>query len=257
MDKLGKYFSLCLVVILIVSSLFILESVDAQSASKPSAPEFTIEFPNDQTIQIVIENQAFTSSSSVNAIIYYYKVKDHNSQQWVIDYTYKLQSDSETTTITIPSVPGPLFPPMIYSTILNNSTLIDFQVQAKTGYYAISNVSGPPALISPAPQQWHTEITFNESATSDWSSSLTVDLNEMAVVTPIVTPSPSTFTPTVTPFSTVESSTTFIPVVPDSTFLLIAFIVVVLVVAVVAVVLVKRQKKTGTTVLPPPPPDFQ
>jgi hypothetical protein len=191
MISLGKYISLTLIAILALSSLFMLKSADAQSGSKSSTPKFTIQFPNEQTIQIVIENQAFTSSSSVNAIIYYYRVKDHSSQQWITDKDYKLQSDSKTTIITIPSVPGPLFPPMIYSTILNNSTLLDFQVQAQAGYYAISNVSGAPAMISPAPQQWHTEITFNESATSDWSSSLTVDLNEMAVVTPNATPSPS------------------------------------------------------------------
>ncbi len=191
MARLGKCLTLCLVAILAVSSLVLIISTSAETIPKPSSPEFTIKFPNDQTIQIVIENQAFTSSSSVNAIIYYYRVKDHNSQQWLINKDYKLQSDSKTTTITIPSVPGPFFPSIVYSTILNNSTLLDFQVQAQAGYYAVSNVSGAPAMISPAPQQWHTEITFNDSAISDWSSSLTVDLNEMAVVTPSATPNPS------------------------------------------------------------------
>ncbi len=199
-----------------------INSTNAQSIPKPSAPEFTIKFPNDQTIQIVIENQAFTNNSSVNAIIYYYRVKDHNSQQWLIDKDYKLQSDSKTTTITIPSVPGPLFPSMVYSTILNNSTLLDFQVQAQAGYYAVSNVSGAPAMISPAPQQWHTEITFNESATSDWSSSVTVDLNEMIVVTPSATPNPS-------------------PSVPELSW----FIVVLLLLSVFAVALVVRHRKTA------------
>ncbi len=159
------------------------EPIGAQSTSKPSAPKFSIQFPNNTTIQLVIENQPFTSSSSVNSIIYYYRVKDHYSERCSIDKNYHVQSNSETTTITIPSVPGPLFPPIVYSTLLNNSTLIDFQVQAQTGYYAITNKSGPPALISPAPQQWHIEITFNESETSDWSSLITVDLSKMAVVT--------------------------------------------------------------------------
>ncbi len=54
-----------------------LEPVSAHS-SKPYAPEFTIQFLNDSSLQIVIENQGFTISSSVNSIIYYYRVKDHN-----------------------------------------------------------------------------------------------------------------------------------------------------------------------------------
>lgn len=189
MGRMAKYLSLCLVVILAISILLMVKPTDAQSVSKPSAPKFTIQFPNSNSLQIIIENQIFVSTSTVNSIVYFYRVKDHYSEQWIRDSDYKLQSDSKTTIISLPKVPGTsLFPPMVYGSILNNATLIDFQLQAQTGYYAISNVSGPPALISPAPQQWHTEITFSESATSDWSSSLIVDLIEMAVVTPSATP---------------------------------------------------------------------
>lgn len=189
MGRMVKYLSLCLVVILAISILLMVKPTDAQSVSKPSAPKFTIQFPNSNSLQIIIENQIFVSTSTVNSIVYFYRVKDHYSEQWIRDSDYKVQSDSKTTIISLPKVPGTsLFPPMVYGSILNNATLIDFQLQAQTGYYAISNVSGPPALISPAPQQWHTEITFNESATSDWSSSLIVDLIEMAVVTPSATP---------------------------------------------------------------------
>ncbi len=189
MGRMVKYLSLCLVVILAISILLMVKPTDAQSVSKPSAPKFTIQFPNSNSLQIIIENQIFVSTSTVNSIVYFYRVKDHYSEQWIRDSDYKLQSDSKTTIISLPKVPGTsLFPPMVYGSILNNATLIDFQLQAQTGYYAISNVSGPPALISPAPQQWHTEITFSESATSDWSSSLIVDLIEMAVVTPSATP---------------------------------------------------------------------
>lgn len=189
MGRMVKYLSLCLVVILAISILLMVKPTDAQSVSKPSAPKFTIQFPNSNSLQIIIENQIFVSTSTVNSIVYFYRVKDHYSEQWIRDSDYKVQSDSKTTIISLPKVPGTsLFPPMVYGSILNNATLIDFQLQAQTGYYAISNVSGPPALISPAPQQWHTEITFSESATSDWSSSLIVDLIEMAVVTPSATP---------------------------------------------------------------------
>jgi hypothetical protein len=165
--------------------------LDAQSINKPSAPKFSIQFPNNSTIQLVIENQPFTSSSSVNSIIYYYRVKDHYSERSWIDKNYQLQSNSKTTVITIPSVPnGPLFPPIVYSTILNNSTLIDFQVQAQTGYYAMTQKSGPipGGLLQFQSPDGYTEITFNESETSDWSNPITVDLNKMAVATPSPTP---------------------------------------------------------------------
>jgi hypothetical protein len=202
MDRLGKYVCLCLVVILAASILLIIKPADAQSVSKPSAPKFTIQFPNSNQLQIVIENQIFVATSTVNSIVYFYRVKDHSSEQWIRDSDYKLQSDSKNTIISLPKVPGTsLFPPMIYSSILNNATLIDFQVQAQTGYYAITNVSGPPHLISPAPQQWHTEITFNESETSDWSNTLTVDLCEMAVINPSPTPTVPEFPVTISLFA--------------------------------------------------------
>jgi hypothetical protein len=185
MDRLGKFLYIFLIVLLVVTStIFLLaKPVNAQSTSKPSAPKFSMQFPDNSTIQLIIENQAFTNSSSVNALVYYVRVKDHYSNQSGLIGNYYLQSNSGTTIITQPTYP-----------ILNrgpfaNSTLLDFQVQAQTGYYAITKKSGSPALISPAPQDWHTEITFNESETSDWSKSVTVDLTQMSMVTLNPTPS--------------------------------------------------------------------
>jgi hypothetical protein len=181
---MSKSATMLLIAFLAASSLIMVVTVHAPS-TKPSPPKFTIQILNNSTIQLVIENQAFTRSSSVNSIVYYYRVKDHYSDRWILDGNYYLQSDSKTTLITIPPVPADsLFPSIISSTLLNNSTFLEFQAQAQTGYYAVTNVSGPPPLISPAPQQWHTEITFNKSETSDWSNILTVDLNEEIVVTP-------------------------------------------------------------------------
>jgi hypothetical protein len=184
MSSINKQLTLASIIILAVSCLLVSETGCAQSTT-PSPPNFTIQMPNNSTIKITIENQQFTNSNSVNAIVYFYQVKDHNAQNWLRYGSYYLQSSTDTTTITIPSVPDTqLFPSNIYSSILHNSTVLDFQLQALTGYYAVTNVSGAPAMISPAPQQWHTEITFNESAASEWSSTLTVDINQLALITP-------------------------------------------------------------------------
>jgi hypothetical protein len=194
MDRLGKHLSILLVVILAISSVLIVKPISAQSVTKPSAPQFSIQFPNNDTIQLVIQNQEVFNSSSVNSIIYYYRVKDPYSPRSSIDKDYVLQSNSKTTTITIPPVPdGMLFSQMVNRTIGSNSTLIDFQVQAVSGYYAVTQKPGP---IPGGPLQYqspdgYTEITFNESQASDWSNPITVDLSKMAVVTLSATPSPT------------------------------------------------------------------
>jgi hypothetical protein len=194
MARIGKFLYIFLIVLLVVTStIFLLvKPVNAQSTSKPSAPKFSIQFSKNNTIQLVIQNQEFTTSNSVNSIIYYYRVKDPYSPRSCIDRDYVLQSDSKTTTITIPPVPdGMLFSQMVNRTLGNNSTLIDFQVQAVSGYYTVTQKQGP---IPGGPLQYqspdgYTEITFNESQASDWSNPITVDLSKMAVVT--LTPTPS------------------------------------------------------------------
>jgi hypothetical protein len=169
--------------------ILILVGTACAQSTKPSPPNFTIQMPNNSTIQLVIENQAFTNSSSVNSIVYYYRVKDHNSNMWLKSGNYNLQSNSKTTIISIPPLPGmSLLDSILSSPLLNNSTLLDFQVQAETGYYAITNKSGPPPLISPAPQNWHTEITFNPAETSDWSPTQTITIPASSV-SPSPTPS--------------------------------------------------------------------
>jgi hypothetical protein len=176
MTKLGKLILSCLLLILSTSNLVLIIPVDAQSTSKPSAPKLSIQFPDNNTIQLVIENQEFINSSSVNTLVYYVRVKGNNSNITMLDGTYHLQSSSGTTIITQPAFP------ILNGSPLDNSTLLDFQVKAVTGYYAVTKKPGPPALISPAPQLWHTEITFNISDTSEWSNPVTVDLTQMATV---------------------------------------------------------------------------
>ena len=167
-----------LVIIFLVEPMA--ESVYAQS-TKPSAPKFTIQMPNNSTIQLIVENQAFTNSSSVNSIVYYFRVKDHNSDLWLESGNYNLQSNSKTTIISIPPLPGmSLLNSILSSPLLRNSTLLDFQIQAKTGYYAITQKPGyiPGAPTQPQSGDGYSEITFNPAETSDWSNTQTVNLNQ-------------------------------------------------------------------------------
>jgi hypothetical protein len=214
MNRISKNLSLALVLMIVAITCFPVTSVYAQS-TKPSPPEFTAQMPNENTIELAIKNQAFTNSSSINAIVYYYRVKDHNTNQWIICGNYQLQSDSQTTLITIPPHPDDLrhylFPP----NWPNTSNLVDFQVEAVSGYYLVKYVQGqmPGA---PLQTNGYSEITFNKSETSDWSSIQTVDISKGTASTSpnptaneqptaMITPSP---TPAFAPASaTIEAST--------------------------------------------------
>lgn len=179
--RIGKSLSLTLILIMTLSSLSIVESVYAQS-TKPSPPEFTAQAPNESTIELVIKNQAFTSSESVNAIVYDYRVKDHNSEQWIRHGgSGEVQSDANTTTITI-KTPYPSdypFVPELQRFV--NGSLIDFQVRANTGNYTIVY------------RQTGATIYFNASETSDWSNIQTVDLTQSLSPHPTATIQPSSF----------------------------------------------------------------
>jgi hypothetical protein len=167
-------------------------SVYAQS-TKPSAPKFTIQMPNNSTIQLVVENQAFTNSSSVNSIVYYFRVKVHNSDLWVESGNYNLQSNSKTTVISIPPQPGmSLYDSILSSPLFNNSTLLDFQIQAQTGYYAITQKPGYIPGMPPIGSGSYSEITFNPAETSGWSNTQTVNLNQTSTT---LTPTPTSTVP--------------------------------------------------------------
>jgi hypothetical protein len=176
---------LTMLFLIILPNLAIAGVVSAQS-TKPSPPQFTVSRHDSSTIWITIENQPFNTSSAVNALVYYYRIKGQSSQIWTEDRDYVLQSDTQNTIIPVELDTLP------YKLQVQDINALDFQVQAVTGYYAVTNKSGPPALISPAPQNWHTEITFNESEHSGWSSTQTIMVSEINTeVTPNLTPQPS------------------------------------------------------------------
>jgi hypothetical protein len=188
MQKLSLSFAILTSILVIIFLMqLIAVSVYAQS-TKPSPPEFTAQAPNESTIELVIKNQAFTSSDTVNAIIYYYRIKDHNSEYpWIRSGNYQLQSDSETTTIITIKTPYPSDYPFV-SPLQRfvNGSLIDFQLQAVTGYYRV------------VPIQGGADTYFNASDSSDWSNTQTVNLTQSLSPHPTATMQP-TAAPTASP----------------------------------------------------------
>ena len=98
----------------------------------------------------------------------------------MIDRNGQLQSDSNTTVLTIPSYPSEyLFGHPSHP--LSNISVLDFQLQAETGYYLENYVEGQmPGALLETDGYW--ETTFNKSETSDWSSTQTVNLSEYAAI---------------------------------------------------------------------------
>jgi hypothetical protein len=178
--KKGLFLALVLIVSLL--SLFLVEPICAQS-TKPSPPEFTAQTPNESTVELVIKNPAFIRSESVNAITYDYRVKNHNSEQWMRHGGLgELQSEAITTTITIKTPYPSDYPFTEGIKTFVNSSLLDFQVRANTGYYVV------------VPIQGGSDTCFNVSETSDWSNTQTVNLTQS------LSPHPTaTFQPTAEP----------------------------------------------------------
>ena len=165
---------LCVVLVIATLSLSMLMVRPSYAQStEPSIPKFSIQTPNTSTIQLVIENQAFTNSSSVNSLVYYYRVKAHNSDTWMIDGDYTLQSNSDITIISIPPEPG--IGTFLNTPMFQNSTLLDFQVQAVTGFYNVTWEQGYMGSI-PQAQPGYWQISFNPAESSAWSPTQTVTL---------------------------------------------------------------------------------
>ena len=220
MGSISKSFSLLLILILATSVLIMAKPAFAQS-TEPSPPNFTVQIPNAGTIQIVIENQAFTNTSSVNSVVYYYRVKDHNSDSWIKYGDYTLQSNSDTTIISIPPLPG--MPTSILSTPqLDSASLLDFQVQAVTGFYS---VTWKPGYMPDAPTQFQSgngyeETTFNPAESSDWSPTQTLTLPASSdSVTQTSTPSPLAPTRVPTQAPTSNPAIPEIPIIAIPLFL--------------------------------------
>jgi hypothetical protein len=118
MVRLGKYLSLCLVVIFAVSSMLLVLPTNAQTIPKPIVPEFTLEYVDhsydipptygidpytnqtvitkqgehisNKTVEVAIKNQPFTpyTDSNGNNINMFYNVRFKGSfgQNWTVMY---------------------------------------------------------------------------------------------------------------------------------------------------------------------------
>jgi hypothetical protein len=226
MARLGKYFTLCLVVILAVSSLIMIKPSNAQSIPKPSVPEFDVNivtYPYDvptthsidpytgqdithqgyhvenRSIQIRIKNLSFTTFNHSGWIVDFYynvRVKGHYAQNWTELY-------------------NPIVNPELYSVGLAYTVFnfpeeysdtegmhfdigtfpaggqVDFQVEAMWGYVHRGYNPNAPDQLSMFPWVFDGE-------TSGWSNTQTITI---PVSSTSVSPSPNpTPTPTVPEF---------------------------------------------------------
>jgi hypothetical protein len=174
MGRFNKGLSLLFIVMLVASTMIMVESASAQSIPKPSVPEFTLRAlssmaPNNSLVQITIKNQAFIPYRDENGhyIDLYYNVsyKPHNDTEWnfYLENYYFIHQSSTNDTIIKHNA---------------NAGQMDFRVQAKIGYVTLKSAS--PVII----------YEFTEQK-SDWSDTQTIAL----------VPTPPTSTPTVPEFS--------------------------------------------------------
>lgn len=203
MGRVNKIFSLLLVIILMVSSLMIVESVFGQSIPKPSVPQFNVRSVDasynvapsssinpytgqnvtidgyhveNRTIELIIMNQPFTSYMQ-NGISFYYNVrwKGHYETNWTTVYTVDnfFTSKSNTDFTTLVYLIDANDPPL-WDHLVNGGTA-DFQVQAMIGH--IGRTVGFAS--------W-----YFSGETSDWSNTQTITVSEESS-----TPNPSPTVP--------------------------------------------------------------
>jgi hypothetical protein len=165
MDSTNKGFSLLLVVILVVSSLIMIESAFAQSIPKPSVPEFTvklIDHPYDvpsstttstdpytgkqtittypgyhvqnRSIEVTIKNQQFTpySIDNQNTLYLFYNVsyKGHYAGDW----TYYPSGSYSRNSDAVTRIPQSTSDHTVVPFSAPTEGQMDFRVQAQIGY---------------------------------------------------------------------------------------------------------------------------
>jgi hypothetical protein len=221
MVNVGKITPFLLIVILIISSSIMVESVSAQSIPKPSVPEFSIRYvahPFDvaatfqidpysgqnitireghriqnRSIELVIENQPFTSfrDSNGNKIELFYNVssKGHFGKTWYYYPTWMralpaTASDNEYTILSF-GLDVNYEKDNQYGFWygdLSTGDQVDFRVQALMGYY-----SYPLYNIA-------LEYNTFTGEGSDWSNTQTISIPDGAVsvyTSPNPTPTPT------------------------------------------------------------------
>jgi|WetSurMetagenome_2_1015567.scaffolds.fasta_scaffold17958_2 hypothetical protein len=251
-----------------VLAVFLQTSVLAQTYSKPSVPEFTVQYversydvaptytfdpytgqnvmtshghrATDRTIEITIENQPFTPITLPNGttIKMYYDVrsKPHFSNTWneigapLDNYSpFWMNWEASTSEFTT------LIDHGVGGTDgLKSGDAIDFQVRARIGYIYVVKYLGFE--------------DFCEVAAGDWSSTQTVTIGENAIIETPTAPANTTTstlppqTPTATPNSIINSGSLF-NLNAEQTALIIAFAVIAVLATALVVIWRKRASK--------------
>jgi hypothetical protein len=226
MARMGKYLSLCLVAILAVTSLLMIKPIDAQTITKPSVPEFSLDYTEHHygtpskttstidpytgktttttvpgqytewhTLYIIIKNQPFVpfQDSNKNIDLYFnVSYKGHFENEWH-DYPPYNGSSQEAWNYN-----GWFYEQkdsqdtIIFFNLLPKEGKVDFRVEAHTGYYKVNQIYPPND-----PRPYYTYEFIGQS--SGWSSTQTLDVISGSISIPVSTTSPIS-TPTVPEF---------------------------------------------------------
>ena len=135
---MNKTVVLMLFALLVLANLVIVDSAFAQSVTKPSVPEFTINMEND-TVVLTIENQPFDVNNSYNYSFYYDVRILSIDDSWRGLYTAEerpIQSNSSTTVLYYPIEESDIFPNVttVADVIIPAYGQVFFQVMALIGY---------------------------------------------------------------------------------------------------------------------------
>jgi hypothetical protein len=161
MVKLHKYLLLCLVITSIAFSSLIIKQSDAQTISKPSAPEFSYKFSENvyhPTIVINITNQAYPSTiNGTEAKLYYnIRTKNHLEENWTNAYVIAPS--------TLPSQSLTGFTELTYTLDYATGDSVDLQVGALLGYNQYTTYPESPTIrfehFTTQTSEWSPSITF-------------------------------------------------------------------------------------------------
>ena len=191
MARMGKCFCLCLVAILVVSSMLMINSTYAQTTSRPTVPEFRAKFTTS-SLEVTINNQPISDSENTDTekphLYYGFRFKNPNSiiGNWEYDPiyfvgtssygTYYKASASDYTVISFPVDEYP-FDGINHHTGISKNGPVEMQVIALIG------------IEIPTTEQNGSVYRF-EGETSDWSPTQTITISDESV-----SPSPSPTVP--------------------------------------------------------------
>lgn len=227
-------------------SLLAVTPANAQTAAKPSAPEFTVQVI-DGGYQIDILNQPVVPNGHDTAGIFYnIRIKSHTADNWV------------NTTVPDPTQGKRGYIPEIgqsgYTTLRNDFNSIrlllnlssepqqiDFQVEAINGY-PNATLAYVPFGLDPS----STPIIIVN--TSGWSATQTITIpRNLESPNPTATTNPSSTTastPAMTPaVSETNSNSTELVALPLGTLAVIIALIILLVVAAVLILVLKRNRR--------------